>query len=118
MTAGTVRYALVAQVFAALAHTERLEIIRQLDTGQHTARELADLLGLTRARVFRQLGVLKARGLVLSNRCANVCGYRLSSPQVVVACEVVRQLILKQLDSGTCHRPGSANVVPLRKERS
>jgi transcriptional regulator, ArsR family len=69
MNAETVRFALFAEVFAALAHPKRLEMIHYLGERQHTAGELTELTGLSKANVSQHLNVLKARGLVHCDKC-------------------------------------------------
>ncbi len=118
MSAETVRFALFAEVFAALAHPKRLEIIHYLGEKQHTAGELTELTGLSKANVSQHLSILKARGLVHCDKCGTFCHYRLTSPEVLQTCEIVRHLILEQMDLTVASRQKLAEVVPLRKEPS
>ena len=118
MSGDPVRFAFFAEVFAALAHPKRLEIIHHLGERQHTAGELAELTGLSKANVSQHLNVLKARGLVHCDKCGTFCHYRLTSLQVLETCEIVRQLILAQMDLTSACRRQPAEVVPLRKTSS
>ena len=118
MSAETVRFALFAEVFAALAHPKRLEMIHYLGERQHTAGELTELTGLSKANVSQHLNVLKARGLVHCDKCGTFCHYRLTSPAVLETCEIVRKLILDQMDITTACRQQLAKVVPLRTTTS
>lgn len=118
MSAETVRFALFAEVFAALAHPKRLEMIHYLGERQRNAGELAELTGLSKANVSQHLSILKARGLVHCDKCGTFCHYRLTSPKVLETCEIVRQLILEQMDLTTACRRQLAEVIPLRKESS
>ncbi|MDR7925947.1 ArsR family transcriptional regulator [Acidithiobacillus thiooxidans] len=47
----TIRFALFSEVFAAIAHPKRLEIIHYLGEGQKTASELTELTGMSKANV-------------------------------------------------------------------
>jgi len=118
MSAETVRFALFAEVFAALAHPKRLEMIHYLGERQRNAGELAELTGLSKANVSQHLSILKARGLVHCDKCGTFCHYRLTSPKVLETCEMVRQLILEQMDLTTACRRQLTEVVPLRKDSS
>lgn len=111
----TVRYALFSEVFAALAHPKRLEIIHYLGEGQKNAGELAKLTSLSKANLSQHLSVLKARGLVHCEKCGTFCHYRLTSPKVLETCEIVRDLILDQMQTTTQLQEALATVVPLRK---
>ena len=118
MSAETVRFALFAEVFAALAHPKRLEMIHYLGERQHTAGELTELTGLSKANVSQHMNILKARGLVHCDKCGTFCHYRLTSPKVLETCEIVRQLILEQMDLTTTYRQHLAEVFPLHKKSS
>lgn len=115
MTGNTVRFALFAELFAALAHPKRLEIIHLLGTGEHTAGDLVEKTGLSKANVSQHVNMLKARGLVHCQKCGTFCHYRLTSPKVLETCELVRQMILDQMDLTTQHRAELAHVVSLRR---
>ena len=62
------RFALFAEVFKALSHPKRLEIIHALRDGEHTATELAEAAGLSKTAVSQHLSVLKAQALVLCDK--------------------------------------------------
>lgn len=109
-----VRFALFSEVFAALAHPKRLEIIHILGGGQHTAGELVEKTGLSKANVSQHLNILKARGLVHCEKCGTFCHYRLTTPKVLEACELMRQVILEQMEGFTETRRALAAVVPLK----
>lgn len=117
MNEETVRFALFAEVFAALAHPNRLEIIHHLGAGPRNAGELADLTGLSKANISQHLRILKARGLVHCDKAGTFCHYRLTSPKVLETCEIVRQLIVDQMTLATQYRRELVQVVPLRRRR-
>ncbi len=113
MTQDTVRFALFSEVFAALAHPKRLEIIHILESGEYTAGTLVERTGLSKANVSQHVGILKARGLVYCEKRGTYCYYRLTSPEVLRACESVRQLILGQMAGVTEAHRQLAHVTPL-----
>ncbi|MEY2341218.1 ArsR/SmtB family transcription factor [Acidithiobacillus sp. IBUN Pt1247-S3] len=115
MSAKTVRFALFAEVFAALAHPKRLEIIHFLGQEQHSAGELAERTGLSKANLSQHLNILKARGLVHCEKCGTFCHYRLTSPKVLETCQLVRGLILEQMEITTQQR---AELVQLPQKDS
>ena len=109
----TVRFALFAEVFGAMGHPKRLEIIYHLGVGSRSAGELAELTGLSKANISQHLNVLKARGLVHCDKCGTFCHYRLTSPKVLQTCDLIRQLILEQMDVATERRQSLAEVLPI-----
>lgn len=113
----TIRFALFSEVFAAIAHPKRLEIIHYLGEGQKTAGELTELAGLSKANVSQHMNILKARGLVHCDKCGTFCHYRLTSPKVLEVCEIVRELILDQMQLTVQSQKVLSTVVPLHKKR-
>jgi DNA-binding transcriptional ArsR family regulator len=61
----------------ALAHPLRLRLCRTLARGPHTTGELAEFWALTAPEVSRHLAVLKAAGLLVSQRHGRYVTYRL-----------------------------------------
>lgn len=118
MREGGVHFALFAEVFAALAHPKRLEIIYLLHGGEHTAGALVEKTGLSKANVSQHVAILKARGLVHCEKRGTYCYYRLTGPEVLKACENVRELILEQTMFVTQARRRLACVTPLRKTKA
>jgi DNA-binding transcriptional ArsR family regulator len=72
-----------ARVLRALANESRLKIIDRLARGECSAGELTEVVGLDRTTVSKHLAVLRARGIVLDRREANVVFYKLMTPCVV-----------------------------------
>ncbi len=116
MSEDTVRFALFSEVFAALAHPKRLEIIHYLAEGQKNASEISALTGMSKGNVSQHMNILKARGLVHCDKCGTFCLYCLTSPKVLETCEIVRELILDQMQITTKTQAALAAVVPIRKK--
>lgn len=114
---GNPRFALFSEVFAALAHPKRLEIIHILGRGEHTAGQLVELTGLSKANVSQHLNVLKARGLVHCEKCGTFCHYTLTTPKVLEACELMRQVVVEQMEEFTETRRALATVLPFPEDQ-
>jgi DNA-binding transcriptional ArsR family regulator len=67
----------VKDVFGALAHPIRREIIAALATGDQAVRELAAPLPITRPAVSQHLAVLRTVGLVTEQQSGREHRYRL-----------------------------------------
>ncbi|MFA9460278.1 ArsR/SmtB family transcription factor [Thiohalorhabdus sp. Cl-TMA] len=104
------RFALFSEVFKALGHPKRLEIIHALREGERTATQLAEATGLSKTAVSQHLSVLKAQALVLCDKRGSFCYYRVASPAVFSVCEGVRQLVLEQVESFEAVRPFLATL--------
>jgi ArsR family transcriptional regulator len=88
---------LQADVLKTLANPRRLEILHALAQGPLEVGRLATLIGLSQPNVSQHLGVLRAAGLVDAERDGREVRYRLSDPDVMVACSVMRTVLERRL---------------------
>lgn len=117
----TVRFVLVSELFSALSHPKRLEIIYHIGDGERGSGELAEMTGLSKANVSQHLNVLKGRALVYCEKSGTACRYRLTSPKVLEVCDLIRQIILDQMEIDTEKRKSLTEILPFikgRKERN
>jgi DNA-binding transcriptional ArsR family regulator len=89
---------LQAEILKTLASPRRLEILHRLSVGPVEVGRLADELGLAQPNVSQHLAVLRAAGLVEAEREGREVRYRLSDPDVMVACGVMRRVLERRLD--------------------
>jgi ArsR family transcriptional regulator len=105
---------LQAEVLRTLAQPRRLEILHRLAGAPCEVNRLARELGLSQPNVSQHLAVLRGAGLVESERTGREVVYRLSDPDVMVACGVMREVLRRRL--GRLGRlsaaPDSGAVVP------
>ena len=59
--------------------------------------ELATALGIRKANVSQHLMVLRAKGIVIARREGQAVYYRLVSPKVSQACDLMREVLLQRL---------------------
>lgn len=88
---------LQAEILRTLANPRRLEIIHRLAQGPCEVRRLAEELGVNQPNVSQHLAVLRAAGLVDFERDGREVRYRLTDPDVVVACGVMRSVLQRRL---------------------
>jgi DNA-binding transcriptional ArsR family regulator len=88
---------LQAAVLKTLASPRRLEILHVLAAGPIGVGRLAAVLGATQPSVSQQLAVLRAAGVVEAQRDGREVRYRLSDPDVMVACGVMRSVLERRL---------------------
>jgi ArsR family transcriptional regulator len=89
--------ALQAEVLKTLASPRRLEIIHRLAEGPCEVRRLAEELGASQPNVSQHLAVLRAAGIVETERIGREVHYRLADPDVVVACSLMRGVLQRRL---------------------
>ena len=89
--------ALQADVLKTLAHPRRLQILHRLAEGPSEVGRLAADLGVSQPNVSQHLAVLRSAGVVESERDGREVRYRLSDPEVIVACSVMRRVLERRL---------------------
>ena len=88
---------LQAEVLRTLANPRRLEIIHRLAQGPCEVRRLAEDLGAPQPNISQHLAVLRSTGLVDAERDGREVRYRLTDPDVVVACGLMRTVLQRRL---------------------
>lgn len=75
----------VSDVFSALAHPTRRQILQDLKGGEMAAGEIAARFSATGPTISRHLGVLRAAGLVTERRDANRILYSLVGDRLALS---------------------------------
>jgi DNA-binding transcriptional ArsR family regulator len=91
-------YELQADVLKTLASPRRLEILHRLAEGPLEVGRLAEQLGISQPNASQHLAVMRAAGVVEAERDGREVRYRLADPDVLVACETMRCVLLRRLD--------------------
>ena len=91
-------YHLQAEFCKSLADPKRLMIIHELRNGAKSVAELAEILGLKQSNTSQHLAVLRKAGVVVSQRQVNAMYYSLTNPNIIAACDMVREVIAGQLE--------------------
>jgi DNA-binding transcriptional ArsR family regulator len=103
---------LQAEVLRTLAHPRRLEILHRLADGPIEVGRLADELGLSQPNVSQHLAVLRSAGVVDAERTGREVRYRLSDPDVMRACGLMRGVLERRLNR--LARLSQSTAVPAR----
>ena len=88
---------LQAEILKTLASPRRLEILHALARGPIEVGRLAEGIGATQPNVSQHLGVLRTAGIVEAERDGREVRYRLTDPDVMVACGVMRGVLERRL---------------------
>ncbi len=89
---------LQADVLKVLANPTRLEILHRLADGPLEVGRLAAAVGTSQPNASQHLAVLRAAGLVEPDRHGREIRYRLTDPDVIVACGLMRRVLLRRID--------------------
>lgn len=93
-------YELHASICQTLANPKRLEIIAHLRDGEKTVTELMEAMQISQANLSQHLGLMRQKGIVIARREGLNIYYRLSNPKIIQACDLMRQVLLENLESG------------------
>jgi DNA-binding transcriptional ArsR family regulator len=88
---------LQAEVLKTLASPRRLGILHGLAAGPRSVGQLAHELRASQPNVSQHLAVLRGAGLVEAERAGREVRYRLSDPDVMVACGIMRAVLERRL---------------------
>src|SRR5512143_197277 len=88
---------LQAEILKTLASPRRLEILHRLAEGPCEVGRLAADIGVSQPNVSQHLAVLRTAGIVDAERDGREVRYRLSDPDVMVACALMRGVLQRRL---------------------
>ncbi len=108
---------LQADVLKTLANPRRLEILHALSGGPLEVGRLARTIDASQPNVSQHLALLRAVGIVEAERDGREVRYRLTDPDVMVACGLMRIVLERRLarlgEMAANAAVGSARVAPL-----
>lgn len=91
-------YGLQASILKTLASPRRLEIVHFLgESGPTEVRCLVERFGMPQPAISQHLAALRAAGLVESIRSGREVRYQLVDPEIVEACELMRQVLIRRM---------------------
>ena len=90
-------YRVQAEVLKTLANPKRLEIIHLLAEEPREVSRLAEELGMSQPNVSQHLALMRSAGVVEAERDGREVRYRLSDPEIIVACETMRGVLVRRL---------------------
>jgi DNA-binding transcriptional ArsR family regulator len=90
-------YELQADVLKTLANPRRLEMAHLLAEGPMTVGRLADHLALAQPNVSQHLALMRAAGVVETERSGREIRYRLADPDIIAACNLMRAALQRRL---------------------
>ena len=90
--------AMQVDVLRALANPRRLQILHRLADGPVEVGALAAELGMSQPNASQHLSVMRTAGVVEAERVGREVRYRVSDPDVIVACGLMRAVLERRID--------------------
>jgi len=86
-----------AGIFQALGHPTRIAIVELLRSGEMSAGELIEKLGLEQANASQHFAVLRGKQIVVNRKEGNQVFYSLRDPVLIEVLDVLRRYFFSQL---------------------
>jgi ArsR family transcriptional regulator len=86
-----------AEIFQGLAHPARIAIVESLRSGERSAGQLTELLGLEPANASQHLAVLRTKQIVTSRKEGNQVFYSLRDPVLMDVLDILKRYFSSQL---------------------
>ncbi len=90
-------YELQAEISKTLAHPLRLALLHILKDGEKTVNELVDIVGASQSNISQHLALMRQRQIVKTRKEGSAVYYRVSSPKISQACDIMREVLMEQL---------------------
>ena len=90
-------YELQADLCKIFSNAKRMEILNILKDREMSAGEMIEKIGLSKANLSQHMGVLRSKGVVHARREGLNIFYRISTPKIIQACDLMREVLLEQL---------------------
>ncbi len=89
---------LLANIFKALAHPTRIQIIKLLKNGQLCVCKILPQIESEQSNTSQHLSILRNQGILENNKAGSMVYYKIKSPEVLKMIELAEKIIMKQLD--------------------
>ena len=90
-------YEMQAEISKTIAHPLRIAIIHSLRDGEKTVNELTEKLGASQSNISQHLAIMRQRQIVKTRKEGSTVFYRVTSPKISQACDIVREVLIEQL---------------------
>jgi len=90
-------YSLHAGLCKTLSNPKRLEILNLLRNKERSVNELVRLAKISQSNISQHLTVLRQSNIVSTKRKGKQIYYKLAYPEMIKACDIIKNILLKQL---------------------
>ena len=90
-------FELQADICQTLGNPKRLQILNLLKSGELSVGAMVAALEIAKPNLSQHLAVMRQKGILATRREGTTIYYRLATPHIVEACQVMRQVLLEAL---------------------
>lgn len=105
-----------AEIFQALGHPTRIAIVEALRSGEMSAGQLIEQLGLEQANASQHLAVLRAKQVVVNRKEGNQVFYSLRDPVLIEVLDILKRYFYSHL-SQTMSMLGEIQLAEAESEK-
>ena len=87
-----------ADICKTFSNPWRLRIVETLGSGERTVSELVQALGIAKSNVSQHLAIMRDKGVVLARREGGHVFYHLSTPKILEACRLMREVLMELME--------------------
>jgi ArsR family transcriptional regulator len=91
-------YELQAEISKTLANPLRIALLHVLKDGEKTVNELVASIGASQSNISQHLALMRQRQIVKTRKQGSTVYYRVSSPKISQACDIIREVLIDQLN--------------------
>ena len=106
-------YSYHAEMCKTFSHPKRLELIDVLRDGEMSVGDLSQKLGMAPANLSQHLAMMRERHILASRKEGNMVYYRIANPKLLLAFDLLREILFEQLrHDGALARGSLAREAP------
>jgi len=90
-------YKIHAEICKIFSNPVRLEILNLLRDKELSVSELIEKTKLSQANISQHLSIMKSKDIVTSNRKGKNIYYKLTNPKIVVASDIIKEVLTERL---------------------
>ena len=91
-------YKIHAEICKIFSNPIRLEILNLLRDKEMSVTELIKMSKLSQVNISQHLSIMKAKGIVVSQREGKMIYYKLSNPKIIKAFDIIREVLTERLE--------------------
>src|SRR3989344_9266156 len=90
-------YKIHAEMCKVFSNPTRLEILNLLRDEERSVTGLMEKTKLSQANISQHLSIMKSKGIVTSNRKGKNIYYKLTTPKIIKAFDIIREILIEKL---------------------
>jgi len=87
-----------AEMCKVFSNPTRLEILNLLKDKELSVTDMIKRTELSQANISQHLSIMRAKGIVISNRKGKNIYYELSNPKIIKAFDIIREVLSERME--------------------